>query len=122
MLSPNGIRLIWDPPLYLNGIIQKYEVVLQVIKRCILGIWKLISNMLSYLKVQTYFGCENLKMHPPKNDTISTFTLFTNTTFSNLTPYAHYVVKIAAYTSYRGPEEQLEFFTNQTGKQNLCLH
>lgn len=31
-LTSSKINLQWDAPLYLNGIIQKYEVVLQVIK------------------------------------------------------------------------------------------
>lgn len=31
-LTSSKINLQWDAPLYLNGIIQKYEVVLEVIK------------------------------------------------------------------------------------------
>lgn len=36
-------------------------------------------------------------------------TATTNTTFSNLIPYAHYVGKIAACTSFCGLEKQIEF-------------
>lgn len=32
-LTSSKINLQWDAPLYLNGIIQKYEVVLQVIQK-----------------------------------------------------------------------------------------
>lgn len=33
LLSNKEVALKWDPPLYANGIIRKYEVVLQVTKR-----------------------------------------------------------------------------------------
>ncbi|XP_033180286.1 receptor-type tyrosine-protein phosphatase kappa-like isoform X1 [Bombus impatiens] len=93
LLSNKEVALKWDPPLYANGIIRKYEVVLQV---------------------QTYFGCENLKIPSLKKDTVSASTTSTNITFSNLTSYARYVGKITAYTFYRGLETQVEFSTNQS--------
>ncbi|XP_034178249.2 uncharacterized protein LOC117603333 [Osmia lignaria lignaria] len=94
LLFPNGdVTLKWDPPRNLNGMITKYEAVFQI---------------------QRYIGCENRLVQPRKNNTISTSTAFTSITFSNLTPYAHYVAKIAACTSYCGLEETIEFSTPQT--------
>ncbi|XP_006558601.1 receptor-type tyrosine-protein phosphatase kappa [Apis mellifera] len=92
-LTSSKINLQWDAPLYLNGIIEKYEVVLQV---------------------RTYLGCENLKIDPKKNITNYLSTPFTNITFSNLVPYAHYIGKIAACVPFCGPEKQIEFTTKQT--------
>ncbi|XP_017788720.1 PREDICTED: receptor-type tyrosine-protein phosphatase kappa-like [Habropoda laboriosa] len=90
--SYNEVTLKWDPPLYPNGIVQKYETVFQV---------------------QRYLGCDNSTAPPPIIETISNTPNFTTATYSKLKPYARYVVKIAAHTSNRGPQEIIEFNTNQ---------
>lgn len=77
--------------------------------------------MIICFEVQTYFGCENLKIPSLKKDTVSASTTSTNITFSNLTSYARYVGKITAYTFYRGLETQVEFSTNQSGKRNTLF-
>ncbi|XP_012142815.2 uncharacterized protein LOC100876654 isoform X1 [Megachile rotundata] len=94
LLAPNqNVTLQWDPPLYLNGMITKYEIVLQLEK---------------------YLGCQNRQTQSRKSDTISTSTAFTSMTFSNLKPYAYYVAKVAACTAYCGPKKATEFSTHQT--------
>lgn len=77
--------------------------------------------MIICFEVQTYFGCENLKIPSLKKDTVSASTTSTNITFSNLTSYARYIGKITAYTFYRGLETQVEFSTNQSGKRNTLF-
>ncbi|KOC66469.1 Receptor-type tyrosine-protein phosphatase kappa [Habropoda laboriosa] len=93
--SYNEVTLKWDPPLYPNGIVQKYETVV------------------IFVKVQRYLGCDNSTAPPPIIETISNTPNFTTATYSKLKPYARYVVKIAAHTSNRGPQEIIEFNTNQ---------
>ncbi|CAK9827233.1 Receptor-type tyrosine-protein phosphatase kappa [Anthophora retusa] len=90
--SNTEVTLKWNPPEHHHGIIDRYEVVFQI---------------------QTYLGCRNFTTSPII-ETIWTTPAFTSVTKSDLMPYVHYVVKIAAHTSNRGVEEAIEFSTNQT--------
>ncbi|XP_026666745.1 receptor-type tyrosine-protein phosphatase T-like isoform X2 [Ceratina calcarata] len=91
--SNEEIILKWYPPLYPNGNIREYRVALQI---------------------KTYFGCDDLKIQSPKNDSVIISTTTHSVTFSDLRPYTSYVAEIVAYTSHRGLKLQVEFSTNQT--------
>ncbi|XP_076241150.1 receptor-type tyrosine-protein phosphatase F [Calliopsis andreniformis] len=90
--SEKETSLKWDPPKFLNGNIRKYEVILEV---------------------QEYRGCSNLKIPSPQSVTLFS-TSHTSINLPNLAPYAIYIVRVSAYTSYRGPESRIKFSTNQT--------
>ncbi|CAL7950691.1 unnamed protein product [Xylocopa violacea] len=93
LTSNTEVTLKWDPLPNPSRAIQIYKVVLQV---------------------QTYFGCENLKLQSPKGDELSAHTSVPNITFSDLIPYVRYVAKIVAYISKTELEKEIEFSTNST--------